>query len=94
MLTFDGDRITKMSDVNAMPVGQQLSAVDPTTPTDVLRQVIEKKYDRYPGSAETAYWMWRRGEPYVSGWTPREAAAFATEVIRHLETPELLFMTI
>lgn len=43
----------------------------------VLRQVIEKEYDRYPGSAETAYWMWRRGEPYVSGWTPREAAAFA-----------------
>jgi len=43
----------------------------------VLRQVIDKKFDRYPAAAETAYWMWRRGEPYVSGWTPRQAAAFA-----------------
>ena len=43
----------------------------------VLRQVIDKKFDKHPASAETAYWMERWGEPYVSGWTPRQAAAFA-----------------
>jgi methyltransferase (TIGR00027 family) len=43
----------------------------------VLRQVIDRKFDKHPAAAETAYWMERWGEPYVSGWTPRQAAAFA-----------------
>jgi methyltransferase (TIGR00027 family) len=43
----------------------------------VLRDVIERKYEGYAGAAETVYWMESWGEPYVSGWTPSEATAFA-----------------
>ena len=43
----------------------------------VLRQVIEGKYGNLHAAGSTAFGVARRGEPYVSGWTPREAGAFA-----------------
>jgi methyltransferase (TIGR00027 family) len=43
----------------------------------VLRQVIEEKYGNLHAAGATAFGVARRGEPYVTGWTPGEAAAFA-----------------
>jgi methyltransferase (TIGR00027 family) len=45
----------------------------------VLRRVIEGKYGNLHAAGATAFGVARRGEPYVSGWTPREAAAFAKQ---------------
>lgn len=42
----------------------------------VLRPVIENKFDRYYGAAATTVAVAAIGEPYISGWTPRQAAAF------------------
>jgi methyltransferase (TIGR00027 family) len=43
----------------------------------VLRQVIEGKYGNLHAAGSTAFGVARGGEPFVSGWTPREAGAFA-----------------
>jgi methyltransferase (TIGR00027 family) len=43
----------------------------------VLSQVIRGKYDGLYGIGEVATAVAVIGEPYVTGWTPREAAAFA-----------------
>lgn len=43
----------------------------------VLKQVIQGKYGKHRAAGSTSIGVAMRGEPYVSGWTPREAAAFA-----------------
>lgn len=43
----------------------------------ILRQVIDEKYGNLHAAGATAFGVARRGEPFVSGWTPREAGAFA-----------------
>jgi methyltransferase (TIGR00027 family) len=43
----------------------------------VLQDVIQGKTKRYYAAAYLAYSVERAGEPFVSGWTPREAAAWA-----------------
>jgi methyltransferase (TIGR00027 family) len=43
----------------------------------LLRQVVQGKYDGLYAIGSTAAFVAARGEPYVTGWTPRGAAAFA-----------------
>jgi methyltransferase (TIGR00027 family) len=43
----------------------------------LLRPVIERKYAGYWGADYVSFIVERAGEPFVTGWTPREAAAFA-----------------
>ena len=43
----------------------------------VLRQVIEGKTKNYYAAAYLAYAVERQGEPYIFGWTPPQAAAWA-----------------
>lgn len=43
----------------------------------VLRKVIDYKFDGLYAAATTTLSVARSGEPYVTGWTPRGAAAFA-----------------
>jgi methyltransferase (TIGR00027 family) len=43
----------------------------------LLRPVVEGKYEGYYAADYIAFAVSRRGEPYVTGWTPPEAAAFA-----------------
>jgi methyltransferase (TIGR00027 family) len=42
----------------------------------LLRPVIEGKYEGYYAADYLAFAVARRGEPYITGWTPPEAAAF------------------
>ena len=42
----------------------------------VLRRVIEGRYEGLYGAGSIAIAVAVAGEPYVSGWTPRQAAAF------------------
>jgi methyltransferase (TIGR00027 family) len=42
----------------------------------LLRPVVEGRYDGYYAADYIAFAVQRRGEPYVTGWTPREAADF------------------
>jgi methyltransferase (TIGR00027 family) len=42
----------------------------------LLRPVIEGKYQGYYAADYLAFAVQRRGEPYVTGWLPAEAAAF------------------
>jgi len=43
----------------------------------LLRPVIERKFRGYWGADHISFVVERAGEPFVTGWTPREAAAFA-----------------
>ncbi len=43
----------------------------------LLRPVVEGKYDGFYAADYIAFAVARRGEPYITGWTPPEAAAFA-----------------
>jgi methyltransferase (TIGR00027 family) len=43
----------------------------------LLRPVIEGRYQGYWAADFIAFMVAQRGEPYVTGWTPPEAAAFA-----------------
>ena len=43
----------------------------------LLRPVVEGKYEGYWAADYIAFAVERRGEPYVTGWTPKEAVAFA-----------------
>ena len=43
----------------------------------VLRRVIEGRFDGMHGAGGVAVGVAILGEPFVTGWTPREAAAFA-----------------
>ena len=43
----------------------------------VLKDVIQGKAKRYYGAAYLAYTVERLGEPFIFGWTPAEAAAWA-----------------
>jgi len=42
----------------------------------LLRPVIERKFDGYWAADYVSFAVERRGEPYVTGWMPAEAAAF------------------
>ena len=42
----------------------------------VLREVIDNKFDKFYGASGTTISVAAVGEPYISGWTPRQAAAF------------------
>ena len=42
----------------------------------LLRPVVEGRYEGYWAADYIAFAVERRGEPYVTGWTPPEAAAF------------------
>ncbi len=42
----------------------------------VLRPVVQGKYDGYYAADYLAYAVAQSGEPFVTGWTPPEAAAF------------------
>lgn len=59
----------------------------------VLRRVAEGDYEGLYGAKKLAEGVAAVGEPFVSGWTPEEAAAFATrhglEVIDDLDDAEL-----
>lgn len=60
----------------------------------LLRPVIEGKFKGYYAADYIAFAVARRGEPYVTGWTPREAAAFVKKhglaVIEDVGDKELL----
>ena len=43
----------------------------------VLRRVVEGDYEGLYAASKTAKGVARAGEPFVTGWTPAEAAAFA-----------------
>lgn len=59
----------------------------------VLRRVVEGDYDGLYGAKRLAQGVASVGEPFVNGWTPEEAAAFAArhglEVIDDLDDAEL-----
>lgn len=59
----------------------------------ILRRVVEANFDGMYGAARGALGVALAGEPYVTGWTPHAAAAFATQqglmVIEDLGTEEL-----
>src|SRR5262245_59327618 len=42
----------------------------------LLRDVVEGRYEGYYGASSIAAAVARRGEPYVTGWMPDEAAAY------------------
>jgi hypothetical protein len=56
--------------------------------------VVEKRYGNYYAAARIAAAVAMRGEPYVTGWTPEEAAAFAKkqglEVVEDVGQKELV----
>lgn len=60
----------------------------------LLRPVVEGKYQGYYAADYIAFAVARRGEPYVTGWTPKEAAAFAKKhglvVVEDVGDKELL----
>jgi methyltransferase (TIGR00027 family) len=60
----------------------------------LLRPVIEGKYQGYWAADYIAFAVARMGEPYVTGWMPREAAAFAKKhglvVVEDVGDKELL----
>ena len=43
----------------------------------LLRDVVEGRYEGYFAAKYIAGAVAQRGEPFVTGWTPAEAAAFA-----------------
>ena len=59
----------------------------------VLRQVIEGKTKKLYAAAYTAYAVERAGEPYIFGWTPAEASAWAKKrgfrVVEDIDHKEL-----
>jgi methyltransferase (TIGR00027 family) len=60
----------------------------------LLRPVVEGRYEGYWAADYLAFAVSRRGEPYVTGWTPPEAAAFVKKhglaVIEDVGDKELL----
>jgi methyltransferase (TIGR00027 family) len=60
----------------------------------VLRPVIERKYKNYWAADYVSFAVERAGEPFVTGWMPREAAAFAKKhglvVVEDVGNKELL----
>ena len=60
----------------------------------LLRPVIERKYKGYWAADFISFAVERAGEPYVTGWTPPEAAAFARKhglvVVEDVGEKELL----
>jgi methyltransferase (TIGR00027 family) len=45
----------------------------------LLRDVVEGRFENYYAAESIAKAVARRGEPYVTGWMPPEAAAFAKQ---------------
>jgi methyltransferase (TIGR00027 family) len=60
----------------------------------LLRPVVEGKFDGYYAADSISFAVARRGEPYVTGWTPAEATAFAKKhglvVVENVDDKELI----
>jgi len=60
----------------------------------LLRPVVERKYKGYWAADYVSFAVERAGEPFVTGWMPREAAAFANKhglaVVEDVGNRELL----